>query len=119
MVPPGGEGLYYFSIYLLVDSGERGQFSIRVNGQILCTAYGDDEESSADAPQSTCSLLAQLTEGNSNLHFNAIGQKCDIFPPYDPVLAGECVSLLSRLILVIHNALFCPQNFMVPKGGSL
>ncbi len=38
-VPPGGEGLYYFSTYVLVDAGEWAHFNIRVNGVNLCTVY--------------------------------------------------------------------------------
>ena len=41
---------------------EDAAFSIRVNGVILCTAYGDDRTGS-DYQQATCSSLVQLTEG--------------------------------------------------------
>ena len=61
-VPPGGDGLYYFSTYLLVDDGEVGYFNIRVNGEVLCSAVAD-ETAGGDYPQAICSGLAQLTEG--------------------------------------------------------
>ncbi len=64
-VPPGGDGLYYFSIYLSVDDGEHGWFNIRVNGGILWTAEGDlNADGTYDNPQATSSGLAQLTQGN-------------------------------------------------------
>ncbi len=63
-VPSGGDGLYYFSTYLLVNFGEFGEFNIRVNGEILCSARGDNNNSgSNDNAVATCSGLAQLTEG--------------------------------------------------------
>ncbi len=62
-VPPGGDGLFYFSTYLLVDYSEWGRFNIRVNGEILCSALGDNNSNGDDYPQATCSSLTQLTEG--------------------------------------------------------
>ena len=62
-VPSGGEGLYYFSTYLLVAPGEAGQFNIIVNGDTLCIAFGDAFESASELPQAACSGLAQLAEG--------------------------------------------------------
>ncbi len=62
-VPTGGDGLYYFSIYLLVENGEWGEFRLWVNGEILCSAYGDAYNSPSEDPQATCSGLAQLTMG--------------------------------------------------------
>ncbi len=66
-VPPGGDGLYY-NTYLNVDDGDSAYFNIRVNGEILCTAHGDNYHNGAyDYPQATCSGLAQLTEGKATL----------------------------------------------------
>ncbi len=63
-VPSGGDGLYYFSTYLSVASGHYAGFNIRVNGEILCTAFGDNNYNGADDyPQATCSVLTQLAEG--------------------------------------------------------
>ena len=36
-VPPGGDGFYYFSTYLLVVGGEWGDFEIQINGEMLCS----------------------------------------------------------------------------------
>ncbi len=63
-VPTGFGGLYYFSTYLQTGAGEYNRLNIRVNGQILCSAVGDNNDNgSLDLPQATCSGLAQLTEG--------------------------------------------------------
>ncbi len=68
IVPQGGDGVYYFSTYLLVDAGERALFNIRVNGEKLCTACGDlNDNGLNDSAQATCSSLVQLTEGRSIL----------------------------------------------------
>ena len=63
-VPHGGEGLYYFSTYFLVQSGEAAVFNMVVNGVIVCTAYGDENSNSgSDYPQATCSAVADVVEG--------------------------------------------------------
>ena len=66
-VPTGGDGLYYFSTYLLVNYGEAARFNIRVNGANLCTAFGDANNNGGDVQQATCSGLAQLSEGTFDL----------------------------------------------------
>ena len=72
-VPPGGDGLYYFSTYLLTYFGEYGLFTIRVNGANLCTAFGDNSYNGDDVQQATCSGLAQLSEGTSDLGVVSFG----------------------------------------------
>ncbi len=62
-VPPGGDGLYYFSTFLLVDDGEYAEFEVTINGNRFCRALGDNS-SGPEAPQATCSALAHLVEGN-------------------------------------------------------
>ena len=63
-VPPGGDGLYYFSTYLLVDLGELAYFNMVVNDVIFCSAYGDESSNSgSDYPQATCSAVVDVTEG--------------------------------------------------------
>ncbi len=64
--PPGGDGLYYFSTFLMISAGEFGRFNIKVNREFLCTASRhEDSNSGNDLPQPTCSGLAQLTEGKT------------------------------------------------------
>ena len=40
-VPSGGDGVYYFSTYLLVDPSEYGRFDMRLNDDVICTTYPD------------------------------------------------------------------------------
>ena len=44
-VPSSGDGFYYFSTYLLVESGEYGRFNIEINGETLCTGQTDEQDS--------------------------------------------------------------------------
>ena len=37
-VPPGGDGFYYFSVYLSINSIESAYFDVEVNEQRLCSA---------------------------------------------------------------------------------
>ena len=63
-VPPGGDGYYYFSIYLVVNHLEYGAFDIVINGERLCTAYTEQQVSSEGDPgQAACSGAAYVTEG--------------------------------------------------------
>ena len=62
-VPPGGHGLYYFSVYLLGDYGEFAYFDIQINGGILCTV-NVDQQSITDYPQSGCSAAIYAAEGS-------------------------------------------------------
>ena len=79
-VPPGGEGLYYFSTYFLAQSGEVAAFNMVVNDVIVCTAYGDeDTNSGTDSPQATCSAVVDVVEGKfilTPLSRNEIVQPC-------------------------------------------
>ena len=62
-VPPSGDGLYYFSTYLLVWTGKVATFNLVVNNVIFCTAQGDHSVVAIDNPQAACSAMAQLSEG--------------------------------------------------------
>ena len=62
-VPPGGDGLYYFSTYLLVDYGKYGAFNIAINDDVICTAFGDDSGSGAEYSYAGCSATAEAVEG--------------------------------------------------------
>ena len=61
-VPPGGEGFYYFSVYLLWYYEEYGYFDIQINGEILCTVRFEQEETFTDYPQSGCSAAIYTAE---------------------------------------------------------
>ena len=62
-VPPGGDGFYYFSTYLLGDYDEIGQFDIQINGAILCTVRAEQEDTLGDHPQSGCIAAIYAAEG--------------------------------------------------------
>ena len=60
-VPPGGEGFYYFSVFLYVNDEEYVYFDIQINGHILCTAATDEEDTLNG--QAACSAATYATEG--------------------------------------------------------
>ena len=63
-MPSGGDGLYYFSIYLAVESDEYARFHMMRNDEVLCSAVGDhDEGDDVSNPQATCSAVTHLDEG--------------------------------------------------------
>ena len=62
-VPPGGDGYYYFTTYLLVGSADNAAFDIKLNGNLLCTAYNELEETPGDPGPATCSAVTYATEG--------------------------------------------------------
>ena len=62
-VPSGGDGFYYFSTYLLVDSDEWGRFGIQINGDVLCTVQMDQQSTATDEGQAACSAATYATEG--------------------------------------------------------
>ena len=40
-VPPGGDGVYYFSVYLTVEPAEWARFDIRFNEDFIYSTYPD------------------------------------------------------------------------------
>ncbi len=65
-MPPGGSGLYYFSLYITVDSGEYGKFAVIKGGATwLCLAQGYTKEGGAAYDTGTCSVTVELTEGDT------------------------------------------------------
>ena len=63
-MPPGGDGFYYFSTYLLGEGGKLGHFNIEINGELLCTVRTDQQDTSVDTLQSACSSVTYAVEGN-------------------------------------------------------
>ncbi len=69
-VPPGGDGLYYFSTFFSVDSGQYAEFEVTTNGNSICRAFGDnDSNGDWDYAQATCSGLARLVEGTEDIYW--------------------------------------------------
>ena len=63
-MPPGGDGWYFFYIFMRVDLQELGFFEIEVNDVVQCTAVGQMEGSGLDTQQATCGVVALLEAGN-------------------------------------------------------
>ena len=63
-VPPGGDGFYYFSVYMTVLWNKYGVFDIRINGERICSAWGETDTSrAADAVHTSCSTTTYASEG--------------------------------------------------------
>ena len=63
-VPPGGDGFYYFSLYLFVNGDESAYFDVEINGEQLCEAASDLTESPAsDEAITSCSGVAYAVQG--------------------------------------------------------
>ena len=65
-VPSGGNGLYYFSTYLLVEDGHYAYFNIVVNDVLICSAYGDGELG-GDHTQARCNVVVDVAEGKMKI----------------------------------------------------
>ena len=64
-VPSGGDGFYYFSAYLLGRNGELSNFDLQINGDQLCSIQLEQQETSGDFLQSSCSATTYAAQGNS------------------------------------------------------
>ena len=74
-MPPGGDGFYYFSVYLLGVGAEISFFDVEHNGQLICTAVSDPFDSSAsDAESTMCSAVTYDVEGNHNNMYSIINK---------------------------------------------
>ena len=61
IVPSGGDGVYYFSTYVLVDDGEWGNFDIRLNNDVICTTNPDQADSGVnDYAPGACSAVVRV-----------------------------------------------------------
>ena len=69
-VPPGGDGVYYFSTYLLGDPGDTAQFSIMHNNDLVCATSWLYTGGTARSTNS-CNGVVKLVAGNV---FFAIGR---------------------------------------------
>ena len=65
-MPSGGDGWYYFYIYLRVDAQEFGLFDIEGNGVHQCTAAAEMIDSVFNTQQATCGVVTSLTAGTHN-----------------------------------------------------
>ena len=64
-MPSGGDGVYYFSTYLLVDLGEFGRFDMQLNDDIICSTWPDHNNNGAsDYAPGSCSAVVDVMAGN-------------------------------------------------------
>ena len=67
-VPPGGDGFYYFSVFLIMVGDEGAGFDVELNGVLVCTAYSDLTESVASDEEATsCNAIIEAVEGMHNI----------------------------------------------------
>ena len=63
-VPPGGNGFYYFTVYVTTYTSEDAILDLEINGQVLCSITADlDEVADGDGWGISCSGVAQVMEG--------------------------------------------------------
>ena len=63
-MPPGGDGIYYFSTYMLVQLGETARFDMVLNGDVICTTFPDhDFSGSNDHASGSCSAIVDAVAG--------------------------------------------------------
>ena len=62
-MPPGGDGFYYFSTYLTGNPDEIGIFDIQINGNTICAAIAEQQETSGDVLQGFCGGVTYATQG--------------------------------------------------------
>ena len=63
-MPSGGEGYYYFSVFLTLFAGDAGFFDLQINGDTMCMAFTDKQGvSGGQDGQAACNVVAYITEG--------------------------------------------------------
>ena len=67
-VPPGGDGFYYFSAYLVVEDRESGVFDIELNDETICTAFAQQIDTLNNEENTSCNAAVYVTEGASLIH---------------------------------------------------
>ena len=68
-VPSGGDGFYYFSVFLVVINGEYGRFDIQINGETFCSPYTDQQGSPGDPGQAACGATTYASAGSLVLNY--------------------------------------------------
>ena len=82
-MPPGGDGLFYLSVYLTVIQYDYGRFDIQVSGETICTAFGDaNSRTFTDIVHTSCSGVAIVAEGKKQNIYQASVYFCF----YNPLL---------------------------------
>ena len=72
-MPPGGDGVYYFSLYVLVQTGEFAGIDMTLNDDIICSIEPDHSAAGSDYAQGSCSAIINVAAGDIYLFtFNKI-----------------------------------------------
>ena len=68
-MPPGGDGFYYFSVYLCAYGLDHVYFDVELNEERICTVRSDlTETPGTDSAITSCSGVTYAAEGISTLH---------------------------------------------------
>ena len=62
-MPPGGDGFYYLSTFLLGFYDEVSLFDLQISGDVLCMFCLEQDNTSLALLQSACSAVIYATQG--------------------------------------------------------
>ena len=63
-MPSDGDGVYYFSVYVLVSYGEFVNIEMTLNNGLVCSIQADQNTSgSGDSQAASCSAVLDVTSG--------------------------------------------------------
>ena len=62
-MPPGGDGVYYFSMYLLIQDGEWSRYDIRLNDDVICSIFPDHSANGEDVAPVSCTAVVNVVAG--------------------------------------------------------
>ena len=63
-MPPDGDGIYFFSTYLLGSMGEFAEFEMMLNDEMICSTYPDHNHSGAmDFAPASCTAVVEAFAG--------------------------------------------------------
>ena len=67
-VPAGGDGIFHFSAYLLVEQAEAAVFDMMLNDEKICSAFGDHNTmGDHDPAPASCGAVINAAAGNVNV----------------------------------------------------
>ena len=63
-MPPGGDGFYYFSTYLVTDDGDLARVDMHLNDDVICSTRPDHSNNgSGDNAAGSCSAVLEIVAG--------------------------------------------------------
>ena len=75
-VPSGGDGVYYFSVFLLVPYGEYVNIDMTLNDDVICSIQADQNNSgSGDCQAASCSVVLDVVSGKRSFFISYIPLK--------------------------------------------